>query len=769
MSAPVQTSLASLKAATAQLVDIISGARHIPAGTGEAHLALTAKATTLVGAIVRDFQNGPYMPGVVASCSKELLRHRPRRPPGVQTCLAFSSPGSGGEQEAQVPFDFGSALRTSKVRHEVSQAGQVNSHVKSSLVVESEDDDDAIIKPISSGVPEVVLPRSSTIIKQAFGPASLTAGVVRRFWKPPAVIPPPLVIPLQFLHLILPFLAQTTPAIIAPKRIGPAKVVWTRGQALPVCLASAVPPRSSNVNLHPWDPRPHGLAVESVSWPIPSSGHPCSSLTRGPVTWSQEDQQCKEGCYSFPCPCPCPCPAPAPAPAPALAPAPPAIVSSSSRVPPAALDVPMPDLHSMAIAIRDGAARIALLETRVREQDDKIDTLQRLHESLRRKVVDRHPSFPLPDSPAPATFLLDQSITPSMSPLPSALPNLINLDMGVMEPSSLKVEDASDMVGLIFEPSPVQPDGPQPSSKIEDPDDPGNLVPEYNSVSEEMDVEVKDETSGEHIGDHRVVTPDSRLPSSGCRDSGLPAPGTRDSMNILEITESVTPDSRVPAAGTPGCRHPVGSQSPSRDSRLPSAGCRDSGLPAPGSRESCHILTPDSWVPATRRPGNRNSGVGSQESRLGDLQNVHLSEIKKYEHIGDHRVVTPDSRVPAAGTPGCRHPGVGSWELGLDNLQYVHLSEIKNVIDMYHFQFEILNAPTESRVPGAGNPESWQPELGSQESRLGDLQYVNILEITESRLPSSGFRDSGLPAPGTRASVLATRSPGSRNSGVRTR
>ncbi|KAG1740262.1 hypothetical protein EDD22DRAFT_921784, partial [Suillus occidentalis] len=187
---------------------------------------------------------------------------------------------------------------------------------------------------------------------------------------------------------------------------------------------------------------------------------------------------------------------PAPAPAPATA----AVPSSSAAVPRAALDVPMPDLHSMAIAIRDGAARIAILEARVREQDGKIDTLQRLHESLRRQVVDRHPSFPLPDSPANATMLLDQSVPPpSMSPLPSALPNLINLDMGVMEPTPLKVEDASDMVGLVFEPSQVQPEAPQSSGEIVIPDDPGNLFPDYNSVSEEMDVEVKAGTSDEEV------------------------------------------------------------------------------------------------------------------------------------------------------------------------------------------------------------------------------------------------------------------------------
>ncbi|KAG1770129.1 hypothetical protein EV702DRAFT_1049454 [Suillus placidus] len=184
--------------------------------------------------------------------------------------------------------------------------------------------------------------------------------------------------------------------------------------------------------------------------------------------------------------------APAPAPAP--------VPSSSYAVPRAALNVPIPDLHSMTIAIWDAAARIVILEAGVREQDGKIDTLQCLHESLRREVVDRHPSFPLLDSPGDATFLLDQSVdSPSMSPLPSALHNLINLDMGVMEPTSLKVEDESAMVGLVFELSQVQPEGPQLSGKIVVLDDPVNLLPEYNSVDEEMDVEVKVEPSGEEV------------------------------------------------------------------------------------------------------------------------------------------------------------------------------------------------------------------------------------------------------------------------------
>ncbi|KAG2353835.1 hypothetical protein BDR07DRAFT_1382777, partial [Suillus spraguei] len=173
----------------------------------------------------------------------------------------------------------------------------------------------------------------------------------------------------------------------------------------------------------------------------------------------------------------------------------PASIPSSSAVPRPALDVPMPDLHSMAIAIRDGAARIALLEARVAEQDGKIDTLQRLHEGLRRKVMDRHPSFPLPDSPVNATFLLDQSVPLSISPLPSALAPLIDLDMAGMEPPSPKVQPASIIEGLIFELSQIQPEGPQTSGELVDPDDPGNLVPEYDS--DDMDVEVKVEPSAD--------------------------------------------------------------------------------------------------------------------------------------------------------------------------------------------------------------------------------------------------------------------------------
>ncbi|KAG1819015.1 uncharacterized protein BJ212DRAFT_1479144 [Suillus subaureus] len=86
------------------------------------------------------------------------------------------------------------------------------------------------------------------------------------------------------------------------------------------------------------------------------------------------------------------------------------------------------------------------------EQDGKIDTLQCLHEGLRREIVDRHPAFPLPEPPANVTsLLLDQSVPPSMSPSASALPPLIDLSIGEMTTTPLKSEDASAIEGLLFE------------------------------------------------------------------------------------------------------------------------------------------------------------------------------------------------------------------------------------------------------------------------------------------------------------------------------
>ncbi|KAG1736486.1 hypothetical protein EDD22DRAFT_924105 [Suillus occidentalis] len=567
MSTPVQTSLAGLKASTLKLVGIIAGARLIPAGTGEAHNVLTKQATTLLGEIVREHEKGDYIPGIVASCSKELLRVRPMTPrvwpnwhsighddplgirawealgdhscdlsvvpdpsTGPLTTSEFRDKGKGkavavdlapeveGSRKRKSPMISGHSSQPPKSAMKSRKRAKSTRPVKSAPDVESEDEEDTILQPISRGVPEVVLPQLSTIVvrtpqvprspgspkKQNFGPASKTAGsrpevskspisrpeatVSASDGEPPAIPPFDITVPGP-VSTALNSLSSNNPCYYCVKEDWHCETRVDRRTGHPClsCLRCA----TKKIKCHPVSvgsppKRVRGKATtqrtrsktpapapstgpsasqsrtqdsKSISWGIPNSGRPCCNYTQGAVSWSQQDHWQED-----PCPCPCPC-------------------HSCAAVPRAALDVPMPDLHSMAIAIRDGAARIAILEA-----------------LLRRQVVDRHPSFPLPDSPANATMLLDQSVPPpSMSPLPSALPNLINLDMGVMEPTPLKVEDASDMVGLVFEPSQVQPEGPQSSGEIVVPDDPGNLFPEYTSVSEEMDVEVKAGTSGEEV------------------------------------------------------------------------------------------------------------------------------------------------------------------------------------------------------------------------------------------------------------------------------
>ncbi|KAG1727576.1 uncharacterized protein EDB91DRAFT_1253838 [Suillus paluster] len=204
--------------------------------------------------------------------------------------------------------------------------------------------------------------------------------------------------------------------------------------------------------------------------------------------------------------------APAPPPTPSPAPAP--IVSSSAHVPHAALDVPMPDLHSMAMTICDSAGRINALKDHVAEQGRLIDTLTRLHESLQCGTMEHHPSFPLPITPAIATsLLLDQSVTGTTSPSKSALPPLIDLSMAGMEPTPSTIEDPSAIKGLIFELSQVQlaldpSPTPPTAGDIVVLDDPCNLFLEYNSA-DDMDVEVKVEVEGGdegHLGEVEMST-----------------------------------------------------------------------------------------------------------------------------------------------------------------------------------------------------------------------------------------------------------------------
>ncbi|KAG2141460.1 hypothetical protein BD769DRAFT_1662362 [Suillus cothurnatus] len=313
---------------------------------------------------------------------------------------------------------------------------------KSRMVVESEDDEDPVIQPSGSRVPEVILPLLSTIDsrtprsphspwspkKQTFDPVLHTAtssSHLEVIEPPQAMSTIPVETPPVFDagDILIPGpMRQSMLHMLAAPTSGPVQVAGTRGLVPSACHVFTAQQRRSNVPWQIWEPHQ-------------------------------------------------------------------TIPSSSSAVPRAALDLPMLDLHAMALAIQNGAAQIAILEAHVVEQDGKIDTLQCLHESLRCEIIDWYPSFPLLDLSINATLLLDQSIPAAMSPLASALPVLIDLSMTGMEPTPPTFEDASSIEGLMFEPTQGQPEDPQTSGNMVDWGDPGNLVPEYNS--DDMNVEVK--------------------------------------------------------------------------------------------------------------------------------------------------------------------------------------------------------------------------------------------------------------------------------------
>ncbi|KAG2094671.1 uncharacterized protein F5147DRAFT_763865 [Suillus discolor] len=655
MSTPVQSLLANLKASTAQLVGIIAGARHIPAGSVDVQLALTKQVTTLLADIIRAHEKGEYIPGIVVSCSKELMRvcsmtpralpnwhsighddprvarHAWRKQvhawevlgdnscdlpvvpnpstgpltvnllsppvpsptpvpspapvipsppivtgPSSKTGTEFRDKGKGkavsvdlepevgGSNKRKSPMISGHSSQPPKSAMKGHKRVKSTRLPKSKPFVESEDDEDPIVQPISGRVPEVVLPQLSTIVvrtpqlprspgspkKQSFGPASLTAGRRPEVMESPVSHPEARATsgsrpeveessddtssasdgdPLANTTFDITIPGLNNPCHYCIKEDWPCATRFDKRTNLPClscirCSTKKIKCNPASLGSPPKRIRGRsttGRTRSKTSAPAPSTA-PSPSLSRartrsqsrGPsrtpaIPAATTPQVQSRGRSKTITTKKTPAPAPAPAPAP--------VRSSSFAVPCAALDVPMPDLHSMAIAIQDGAAHIAILEARVQEQDAKIDTLQHLHESLRRTVVDRHPSFSLPDTPADATILLDQSGPhPSILPLPSALSNLIDLDISVMQPTPLTVEDGSAMVGLMVEPTQVQPEGPQSSGEIMLPDEPGNLLPEssgnivvpnepgnllpeYDSSDEELDVEGKVDLPGEEV------------------------------------------------------------------------------------------------------------------------------------------------------------------------------------------------------------------------------------------------------------------------------
>ncbi|KAG2139099.1 uncharacterized protein EDB93DRAFT_1298964 [Suillus bovinus] len=495
--AKIDTSLTGLKEITAKIMAIVTGTRQLP--PGHSHFSLTTQADA-----VWQYGSGPYLPGLVwpnwhsiGYNDTHLLMH-----PWHSKVLAWEELGDhtfdllvvSGPSVGPIPVDLppspvitgpstnpasesqekgkgkavvpdpepeveGSRKRKSpmilalpsqppKSTMKTWKRAKTTGLAKFKVFVESEDEEDSVTQPISCGVPEVVLPRLSPDVartsgsprsprspkKKPFGPAMAIAGKCPEVIEPPQATPePPVEAPpvIDAGDILIP--GPNNPCQACHKMEWPCATRFDKRTGAPCmscvyCTTKKIKCISSQSRVSSVTPSPSGAQTPKVQ-------------IRGrskTVTAAKE-----------------------PTPAPALP-------SSTSRVPRSALNVPMPDLHAMAMAIWEG---------------------------LRREIILQHPTFPLPDAQGDATsFLLHQPIPPAMSTPASALPPLIDLSMEGMEPNPPSLQDESVIDGLIFELNQIHPEVSQMPGKIVKLDDLGNLLPEYDSV-EEMDVQVKGEPS----------------------------------------------------------------------------------------------------------------------------------------------------------------------------------------------------------------------------------------------------------------------------------
>ncbi|KAG2036556.1 hypothetical protein BDR03DRAFT_1011510 [Suillus americanus] len=420
MSTPVDNSLTNLKASTGQIMAIISTARQIP--PGPSHLALGKQVATLVADVVKEYgsRDGP-LPGLIILCSKELL-HIWNMVPKVwpdwysigkgKAVFPDLEPEAEWSKKKKSPLISGLSSQPPKSAMK-SHKRQRSAHlVKSKPIVELEDDEDSVVQPLLHRMPEVILPRLSTIVartpnsphspraptKKPFGPARVIAGSHPAVMEPsqpsqPTPKPPVQALPVMpVVDILIPGPVKQPMLHLPQAQLSLRNSVGQEDQGS-VYVMHLLHDKEDQVHPHllvapsknpsKAPPRPKPPAPPQL--PMPPNPRPeLATQTHGR---SKTITAIKP-------------PAPAPA----------SLLSSRSAVPAAALGVPMLDLHAMSHAIQDAAARIALLEAHVAEQDDKIDTLQHFHEGLRHKIIDWHPSFPLPDTPANATsLLLDQS------------------------------------------------------------------------------------------------------------------------------------------------------------------------------------------------------------------------------------------------------------------------------------------------------------------------------------------------------------------------
>ncbi|KAG2029390.1 hypothetical protein BDR03DRAFT_1018461 [Suillus americanus] len=503
---------------------IISAARQIP--PGPSHSALGKQVATLVADVVKEYGSGDGpLPGLIISCSKELLHVRnmvpkvwpdwhsigcddprilrhtwypkalawkalgdptfdlptaaPHPPvpflstfPPLPSLPAMSpalppTPSPKGSKKRKSPLISGLSSQPPKSMMKSHKRQRSGCLLKSKRIVESEDDDDLVIQPLSRGVPEVVLPRLSTIVarmpnsprspraptKKPFGPARVIAGSHPAVMEPSQPTPePPVQGPpvMPVVDILIP--GPKNPCYACHKLNWPCATQLDKRTRAPCmscihCTTKKIKCTPANMGSPPPRVRPTSTTRKTRSMTpsgAPSktpSKAPPASHTPGPSKAPPASQSMAQT-HSQSC-------GPADTSRGTAVTTPQtqtrALPSSRSAVPAAAPGRAVP-----AAAL----ARIALLEACVAEQDGKLDTLQCLHEGLRREIIDRHPSFPLPDTPAnAASLLLDQSGPRTMSPPESALPPLIDLSMETLAPTTATptFPDASAIEGLLFD------------------------------------------------------------------------------------------------------------------------------------------------------------------------------------------------------------------------------------------------------------------------------------------------------------------------------
>ncbi|KAG2039590.1 hypothetical protein BDR03DRAFT_1008913 [Suillus americanus] len=563
---------------------IISTTRHIP--PGPSHSALGKQVATLVADVVKEYGSGDGpLPGLIISCSKELLRVRNMVPkvwpdwhsigcddplilrhawyPKALAWKALGDPtfdlptaappstgpipvnlpspaisagnvagpstnpipesqdkGKGkavfpdlepvaeGSKKRKSPLISGLSSQPPKSAmksHKCQRSGRL---LKSKRIVESEDDDDSVIQPLLRGVPEVVLPRLSTIVartpnsphspraptKTPFGPARVIAGSHPAVMEPSQPTPkPPVQAPpvMPVVDILIP--GPNNPCYTCHKLNWPCATQLdkrTRAPCMSCIYCTTKKIKCTPVNMGYPPPRIHATSTTQKMRSMTPSGAPSKTPSKAPSASqtpgpskappaSQSKAQTRNPRGRSKTITAIKPPAPAPA----------SLPSSRSAVPAAALGVPMPDLHAMSHAIRDATAQIALLKPCVAEQDGTKSSTGTPHSHFRTLLPMQHPCCLINPAPAPCH---------PQNPLPP----LIDLSMETLAPTTATATfpDASAIEGLLFDyDQVVHPEDRDASGEVVDPGDPSNLVPEYDS-SNNMDVEMEvkvDESSEE--------------------------------------------------------------------------------------------------------------------------------------------------------------------------------------------------------------------------------------------------------------------------------